>query len=61
MRAFSDKKKMMINTAKEWGFLTCNVLTLKRFMALQIAVPLETNQFKKHRKDLASLLKLKYS
>lgn len=29
------------------GLLTCNVLTLKRFIALQIVVPLETNQFKK--------------
>lgn len=50
----------MINTTREWGFLTCNMVTLKSFIALQIVVPLETNQFKKHCKDLTSLLKLKY-
>lgn len=47
-------------TAGERVFLTCNVLPLKRFVALQIVVPLETNQFKKPCKDLTSLLKLKY-
>lgn len=59
MRTFSDKR--MINTAREQRLLTCNVLTLKRLIALRIVVPLETNQFKKHCKDLTSVLKLKYS
>lgn len=46
----TNKQKKM-NTARECGFLTCDMLILKRFVALQIVVPLETNQFKEHCKD----------
>lgn len=45
----TTKKKM--NTARKCGFLTCDMLILKRFIALQIVVPLETNQFEEHCKD----------
>lgn len=45
----TKKKTTKMNTARECGFLTCDMLILKRFM--KIVVPLETNQFKEHCKD----------
>lgn len=51
MKDFSIKQKKTMNTARECGFLTRDTLILKRFIALQIVVPLETNQFEEHCKD----------
>lgn len=50
VRLFQLQQKK-INTARDCGFLTCDMLILKRFIALQIVVPLETNQFKEYCKD----------
>lgn len=50
-RLFHQTKKKKMNPARKCGFLTCDMLILKRFIALQIVVPLETNQFEEHCKD----------
>lgn len=50
-RLFHQTKKKPMNTARECGFLTRDTLILKRFIVLQIVVPLETNQFEEHCKD----------